>query len=142
MTITKTEAIRIRKLIEHAMKLIDDRTASEAVTLLPHMKYDGALISAGTPIEWNGTVKRASVDLWDTEENNPDNAPALWADIDYIDGVRKIPVTDSGIFDATLAFAENEEGYFTVDDTIYISKVNGNVYTPERYPNNWKKKEG
>jgi len=39
MTITKTEAVRIRKLIEGVMKSVDDKTASEAVTLLPHMGY-------------------------------------------------------------------------------------------------------
>lgn len=136
MTITKTEAIRLRKLIEHAMKLIDDKTASEAVTLLPHMKYDGALISAGTPISWNGIVKRAVVDLWDTEESNPDNAPTLWVDIDYKEGYRIIPVTIT----VTTAFNEGEYGWWS-DGFLYKSKVNNNVYTPEQYASNWEKKE-
>ena len=82
MTVTKKEAIRLRKLIEFAMTSVDDKTASEAATLLPDMKYDGALIKAGTPINWNGAVKRATVDLWDTEANNniqtPVQYPSNW----------------------------------------------------------------
>lgn len=131
MTITKNEAIRIRKLIEKAMKLIDDKTASEAVTLLPHMKYDGALISAGTPIEWNGVVKRAAVDLWDTEVNNPNNAPALWVSIEYKDGYRIIPA----VITVTTAFSKGEYGW--CGDVLYMSKVDNNVYTPEQYAGNW-----
>ena len=131
MTITKNEAIRIRKLIEKAMALIDDKTASEAATLLPHMKYDGALISAGTPIEWSGVVKRAAVDLWDTETNNPDNAPALWVNIAYKDGYRIIPT----VITVTTAFSKGEYGWY--DDVLYMSKVDNNVYTPEQYAYNW-----
>lgn len=135
MTITKDEAIRLRKLIEHAMKLIDDKTASEAVTLLPHMKYDSALITAGTPIDWNGKVKRAAVDVWDTEENNPDNAESLWIDIDYKDGYRIIPA----VITVTTMFTKGEYGWWGED--LYESLVDNNVYTPEQYAGNWQKKE-
>ena len=135
MTITKSEAIRLRKLIESAMKLIDDKTASEAVTLLPHMKYDGALILAGTPIDWEGKVKRAAVDIWDTEENNPDNAETLWLDIDYKDGYRIIP----SAITVTTMFANGECGWW--GDDLYESLVDNNVYTPEQYASNWQKKD-
>lgn len=131
MTITKTEAIRLRKLIEKAMILIDDKTASEVVTLLPRMKYDNALISAGTPIEWNGAVKRAAVDLWDTEANNPDNAPLLWIDIEYKDGYRIIPAVIAVI----TAFGEGEYGWW--GDVLYMSKVSNNVYAPKQFAGNW-----
>lgn len=133
----RDEALKIREMIEKASTSLEDNDASVAPELFPQLKYNGALIAANTRINWNGTVKKAKVDLWDTETNNPDNAPTLWDDIDYIDGVRKIPVTDSGIFDASLAFSENEEGYSTVDDTVYVSKVSGNVYTPQLVPTNW-----
>lgn len=95
------------------------------------MKYDGSLIPAKTRINWHGTLKRASVDIWDTESNNPDNAPTLWEDIAYRDGFRIIPE----VITATLAFAEGECGWW--GDTLYRSKVNGNVYTPATYPDNW-----
>lgn len=120
---------------------LDDATASTVIPLYGGMEYTGDLIKAGTRINWDGTLKRAAVDLWDRPENNPDNAPNLWTDVDYIDGVRKIPATDSGIFDASLAFSAGEEGYSTADGLVYVSQVNGNVYTPQLVPTNWKAKE-
>ena len=131
MTVTKKEAIRLRKLIELAMTTVDDKTASEAATLLPDMKYDGALIKANTPINWKGAVKRAGSDLWDTEENNPDNAPTLWKDINYKDGIRIIPENIS----VTELFSAGELGWW--GDVLYKSKVDNNPYTPEQYPDNW-----
>lgn len=134
---TKDKAVKLRLLIEQAAVSLPDKEASEGAELFPRLTGDGALVKAGTRINWNGTVKKAAVDLWDTTENDPEHAPALWVDVDYVDGVRKIPQTDSGIFDVTLAFAEGEDGYSAVDSMIYTSKVNGNVYTPQLVPDNW-----
>lgn len=111
--------------------ITDDATASRAVEFHPEMQYDGKLIPVKTRINWNGKLKRAAVDVWDTEGNNPDNAPALWEDISYRDGFRIIPE----IITATLAFSEDEYGWW--GDKLYRSKVNGNVYNPNVYPDNW-----
>lgn len=111
--------------------ITDDATASRAVEFHPEMQYNGELIPAKTRINWNGQLKRAAVDIWDTPENNPDNAPTLWEDISYRDGFRIIPETIT----ATLAFSEGECGWWK--DKLYRSKVNGNVYNPEVYPGNW-----
>lgn len=125
------KARQMRPIIEQAAASLDDKTASTAATLFPRLKGDGSLISAGTRINWNGTVKKAAVDLWDTAENNPDNAPSLWADLDYRDGYRIIPE----IITAALAFAEGECGWW--GDVLYRSKVSGNVYTPAVRPDDW-----
>lgn len=82
------EALKLRAIIESAAVSLDDKTASEGAVLFPRLKQDGSLVSAGTRINWNGTIKRAAVDLWDTEENNPDNAPDLWNDLEYREGYR------------------------------------------------------
>lgn len=111
--------------------ITDDATASRAVEFHPGMKYDGSLIPAKTRINWHGTLKRSAVDIWDTKENNPDNAPTLWEDIAYRDGFRIIPE----VITATLAFSEGKCGWW--GDKLYRSKVNGNVYTPAVYPDNW-----
>ena len=111
--------------------ITDDATASRAVEFHPTLKEDGALVSAGTRINWKGKLKRAAVDLWDTAENNPDNAPTLWADLAYKNGYRIIPETIT----VTTAFADGECGWW--GDTLYRSKVAANVYTPAVYPDNW-----
>lgn len=128
---TRKEALRLRAIVEQAASSLDDKTASTAGMLFPKLKQDGALIKAGTRINWNGTLKRAAVDLWDTQENNPGNAPTLWEDIAYRDGYRIIPATIT----AGTAFALGECGWW--GDTLYRSKLAANVYTPEQYPAGW-----
>lgn len=119
-------------IIQNIQTIItDDATASRAVEFHPGMKYDGALIPAKTRINWHGRLVRSAVDIWDTEENNPDNAPALWEDIAYRDGFRIIPETIT----ATLAFSTGECGWW--GDRLYESLIDGNVYTPDVYPQGW-----
>ena len=130
---TRNEALRLSTIVEQAAASLPDKEASEGAALFPRLKQDGALVKAGTRINWNGTIKKSSVDLWDTEGNNPDNAPKLWEDIDYRDGYRIIPETIT----VTTAFSQDECGWW--GDALYRSKVNSNVYTPAVYPDNWEK---
>ena len=125
------KARKLRKIIESAIYSVDDKTSSEAVELLPILKNDNSLIKAGTRINYKGAVKKATVDLWDTEANNPDNAPTLWEDILYKDGYRIIP----DVINVTTMFAKDEIGWWK--DKLYKSLVDSNVYTPEQYAQNW-----
>ena len=133
MNMTLKQARALRKAILEAAPSLSDKTASTVPMMFDGMKYDGELIKVGTRINWNGVVKKAVTDLWDTEENNPDNAPTLWADLDYRDGYRLIPETIT----VTTAFAKDECGWW--GDELYKSKVDANVYNPEVYPTNWEK---
>lgn len=128
---TRAEARRLRAAMMQGSTSLDDKTASTAPDMFPRLKEDGSLVSAGTRINWGGAVKKAAVDLWDTAENNPDNAPTLWADIDYKDGFRIIPE----VITVTTAFAKDECGWW--NDVLYRSLVDNNVYTPEQYAQNW-----
>lgn len=127
------KARMLRSIIEGAVQSLDDAQASQAATLFPGLKGDGSLVRAGTRIHWGGVVKRATVDLWDTTNNDPVNAPDLWEDLEYREGIRIIPETIT----ATLAFAKGEKGWWK--DEVYISKLEGNVYTPAAYPDGWEK---
>ena len=128
---TRKEALRLRAIVEQAAASLDDQTASEGTELFPRLKQDGALVKAGTRVNWDGTLKRAAVDLWDTEANNPDNAPMLWEGIAYRDGFRVIPQTIT----AGTAFAMDECGWW--GDTLYRSTISNNVWTPEQYSTGW-----
>ena len=130
---TRARAIQLRAVIEQAAQTLDEKTISEAPELCRALKQDGSLVRAGTRINWNGTIKKAAVDLWDTEVNGPDHAPSLWADIAYRDGYRIIPETIT----VTTAFSKGEKGWWT-DGKLYESKVDSNVYTPAQYADNWK----
>ena len=128
----RAEAIHLRSIVEQATKSLDDKTASTAVSLYPAMRYDGGLIRAGTRINWRGTLKRAAVDLWDREDNDPDHAPTLWEDIQYRDGYRIIP----DVITVGLAFSAGERGWW--GDVLMESIPDNNVYTPEEYAANWR----
>lgn len=131
----RAEALKLRAIVEQAAVSLDDKTASEAATLFPRLKQDGALIAAGTRINYGGTVKRAAVDLWDTEENTPDNAPALWEDLAYREGIRIIPE----VITAGTAFAKDELGWW--GDVLYRSTMDANVWTPETNAAGWEEEK-
>ena len=127
---------RARELRKSAMfgaVNFDDKQASEVSSLYPEMTYGGELIKAGTRINFGGKLFKAVVDLWDTEGNNPENAPTLWEEITYREGVRIIPE----VITAATAFALGELGYFEADGKVYKSLVEANVYTPAAYPQGW-----
>lgn len=127
----RAEALKLRAIVEQAAVSLDDKTASEGAMLFPRLKQDNSLIAAGTRINYNGTVKRAAVDLWDTAENTPDKAPALWEDLAYRDGIRIIP----DVITAGTAFAKDELGWW--GDVLYRSIMDANVWTPEANAAGW-----
>ena len=120
-----------RRNIVFGSESLDDKLASETPELFDKLNENGELVPVGTRINWNGTLKRASVDLWDTKENNPDNAPTLWEDILYKNGIRIIPE----VITVGTAFSKDELGYW--QDTLYKSLLDNNVWTPEANPSGW-----
>lgn len=126
---------RLHTVITASRELVDDKTASIAPELFGELNEDGSLVEHGTRINWNGMLKRAAVDLWDTRENNPDNAPALWEDIAYRAGHRMIPE----VITVGLAFSKGETGWW--EDVLYRSKKDNNVYTPAVRPEDWEAAE-
>lgn len=111
---------------------ISEATASMHPDLFPKLNENGNLIRRGSHINWNGVIKRAANDLWDTEDNNPDNAPTLWESIEYIEGYRIIP----DVITAGTAFTKDECGWWK--DELYRSIYEGsNVWTPDALPAGW-----
>lgn len=131
--LTKADAIAFRKQILTAAAVIDDKGASMVLDFYSDLKYLGGLVLAGTRINHNGVLYKAAVDLWDREENNPDNAPDLWEKIMYHEGVRIIPE----VITVTTAFVLGELGFWEADGKTYKSLLDANVYTPAAYPQGW-----
>lgn len=131
---TKNEALRIRAQVEAGAAALPDQEASREPTLTRTMHFDGALIPAGTRIEWGRMLYRAAVDLWDTEYNTPSSAPGLWEPVLYRDGIRIIPE----IITAGLAFSFGEQGWW--GDMLYRSVLPGertNTWNPDEYSSAW-----
>ena len=121
-----------RKNILLSSESLDDKVASTTPELFGKLNENGELVKVGTRINWRGVLKRAAVDLWDTKENNPDNAPSLWEDILYKDGIRIIPETIT----VGTAFMKDELGWYE-DTLLYKSLIDNNVWTPTAYPAGW-----
>ena len=128
---TRSEAQAFINALVSLRESATDEQASTVACLYPTLKQSNELIKAGTRINHNGTIKRASVDLWDTETNSPDNAPALWEDIAYKSGYRIIPETIT----AGTAFSKDEKGWWK--DVLYISLIDNNVWTPQQNSAGW-----
>lgn len=131
---TREQAVLIRRAVVNGGEMLDDREVSIAPQVLEPLRESGSLIPAGTRIPWGSGIKRARVDLWDVEENNPDNAPELWSDVLYRDGIRVIPA----VITVDAAFSYGEIGWW--GDVLMRSILPGertNVYTPEEYPSAW-----
>lgn len=117
--------------------ITDDAVASRAVEFHPVLRQDKVqtadtpLIRAGTRIRWGDGLKKAAVDLWDTEANNPENSPTLWADLRYKNGFRII----DEVLTVTTAFSNGELGWW--GDDLFRSKKDSNVYTPAVRPEDW-----
>ena len=127
------ELTEIKATTSAIVEGVSDEAAVLAPDMFPTMKNNNELIKAGTRINWNGKVKRASVDVWDRTENNPDASPLLWEDINQIGEYREIP----DIITAGLAFANNEFGWW--HGVLYKSLIDNNVWTPDEYPTAWEK---
>ena len=128
---TETQARAIRQILVNGSASLTDAAVSMAPECLDRMTYDGSLIKHGTRINWGGEIKRAAVDLYDREDQDPAHAPTLWEDVLYRLGYRIIPATIT----VGLAFSEGEIGW--CGDVLHRSKVDNNVYTPAEYPDNW-----
>jgi hypothetical protein len=130
---TRAKALKIRALAMDSAVEMDDVGASNVPEMFPKLKGDGSLVTAGTRINWNGQLKKAAVDLWDTPENDPDHAPTLWEDINYTNGCRTIPE----VITVTTVFAKGERGWWR--GAVYESLYDNNVWNPEQFAAGWAK---
>ena len=130
----RSEALRLRALIEQATASLPDKEASEGAMLFPRLKHDGGLVKVGTRINWDGTIKRASVDLWDTEGNDPDHDPTLWEDISYKQGYCIL----TGPITASNPVQVDEICWY--QDCLYKNILGvASAYLPDEYPQGWEK---
>lgn len=133
----RTEAIRMREIIEMAMEGVADKEGVEAVTLFSSAPdgdawWDGHLMEAGTRIRFGDQLYRANNALYAHRHYAPDQAPDLWEAIQYRDGYRVI----SGPISAANPVQPGEIVW--VEDTKWrnISGI-ATSYLPTEYPAGW-----
>lgn len=139
--LTDSEILRIDMRQRINTLTIDNQTAGRMIDYFPTQKEvcaEGALIPAKTRIRDDkdaSVIWRSNVDLWNTDENSPANAPTLWDRISYHEGIRIIP----DVIPATLAWMNGELGWR--DGHVYKSGMDGNVYLPSAAGALWEQME-
>ena len=126
----QAEALRIA--MDKAGACLTDEQAAEAKELYPLWAADTAYVV--------GDKRRSADKLWkclqahtSQAEWEPENAPALWAEIAPAGEYREIK--DNML--PTEAFALDEIGWYGEKTNLYKSKMAGNTYTPVTYPDGW-----
>ena len=132
--ITKSKALQIRKLMMQSAQTLDDIDASSLPEAFPSLSGEGEVIPAGTRINWKGKVRKAKLDLVDTNESNPDNSPEKWEIVSYKNGFRDI----QDAIDSALSFATGKLGVWNGE--VYESLYDNNIWNPAQFPAGWKKK--
>jgi hypothetical protein len=145
MAWTREKAFRYRALVEKAMasSSLTDAEASEVPTMFPAWED----LPEGYEFKKEDVEKRPRVLYCDklyavTEQHKkqadwtPDVAVSLYEYVAYRDGYREIPEHITAVH----PFRAGEEG-IDVQDVVWVSKYDNNVYTPAQYEANWTRKE-
>lgn len=130
--LTEQVQTKTAKLLNIATALPDE-LAVQHPDLYDPMLYTGEPITAGTRINWRGSIAKANVTLWDREDNDPEHAPDLWTVLQVQGGYRVIP----NPIPATETFAPGEIGLWE-DGKLYKSiHPSPHAWTPAEYPEAW-----
>lgn len=137
MTKTELTAAVNARLAETsaALSKLDDETALDVTALFPAWAV-GKAYAVDERIRYGEKLYRC-VQAHTSQDNwTPDATPALWAEVAK---PGEIPVwkQPTGAQDA---YNKGDKVHYpTINDPVYESLIDANVYSPEAYPAGWKK---
>lgn len=126
---TRSEAIRFRRMIEQASAWTDDADALEMVELFPRWYCPKAYI-VGERISYDGLLYKCVQAHTSQTDWTPDATPALWVRV----SVEEFPewVQPQGSADAYMTGDK-----VSFEGKHYVSLIDGNVWSPSVYPAGW-----
>lgn len=125
----RSQAIKLRAMIEKAAVSLDDSDALEAVELFKSW-YSGIAYLADERVQYNGKLYRCVQSHTSQADWEPDRTPALWTEVAK---PGEIPVwkQPTGAQDAYMT--GDKVHYPTADDPVYASIVDNNTWAPTVY---------
>lgn len=125
----REELLKIRRMIEKASVSLGDEDALEAVELFPAWAV-GMDYSVNDRVQFNGKLYRCVQAHGSQPDWTPDATPALWTEVAK---PGEIPVwrQPTGAQDAYNT--GDKVHYPTIDDPVYESTVDSNVWAPDVY---------
>ena len=125
----RAEAIALRKKIELASAWTDDADALECIELFPHWQ-PGRHVIIGERLQYNGRLYKCLQEHTTQADWPPDLTTALWTEISLDEWPEWKQPTGA-------ADAYNTGDKVTFEGAHYISTINGNVWSPDVYPDGW-----
>lgn len=137
--ITRAQAKAMRRVIEaHNGALTDEEVVAAPQMLAAWVT--GKAYAAGDRVQYNGVAYKCLQAHTSQDDWTPAAAPSLWAKI-LIPDPEVIPVWEQP--DSTNPYMKGDKVHYpTIDDPVYMSTIDGNVWSPEAYPAGWEKVEG
>ena len=123
----RSEAIRIRGIIEMAMQFVDDTIALSVVTLFPKWTT-GTTYDANARVKHNDVLYRCLSAHTSQDDWAPEVAPSLWAKV-LIPDANVIPEWEQP--DSTNPYMNGDK--VTHNEKIWVSVVDNNVWEPGVY---------
>ena len=128
----RTDAIKIRHMIDRAAALLPDNAAAECPDLFP--TFDAVLgqkLPAGFKLQDGGILYAVIQEHTTQADWRPAAAPALFKVVPKDGEIREI--TDP--IPAENPFMKGEKGRWKGE--VYVSQIDNNVWTPDAYPAGW-----
>lgn len=126
---TRKQAYALRALIEKAAVSLPDEDALEAVELFPLWK-PATEYAVDIRIRFEGKLYKCVQAHTSQEDWTPDITPALWVDVAE-PGTIPVWRQPTGAHDAYMK--DDLVHYPEIDDPVYISLIDNNVYAPDQY---------
>lgn len=130
---TRTELLKIRRMIEKAAVSLTDDDALETPELFPEWAI-GISVTAGDRYRYDGKLYRCNQAHTTQADWAPDATPALWTDVAE-PGTIPVWRQPTGAQDAYNT--GDKVWYPDVDTTVYESLIDANTWSPEAYPQGW-----
>lgn len=127
-SLTREQAVSLRKLIEKAVQLLDDSDALEAVTLYEKWSGDSKQYKAGQRLQHEGILYTVLQDHTSQPTWTPTDAPSLFAKV-LIPDPTVIPEWEQP--DSTNPFMKGNK--VTHNGKTWISDIDNNVWEPGVY---------
>ena len=129
----RSELLKIRSMIEKASVSLADNDALEAVELFPAWQ-EGMSYVAGQRVRYDEKLYRVVQPHVSQADWLPPDTPALYTDIAE-PGTIPVWRQPTGAQDAYMI--GDMVHYPTIDDPVYVSTIDNNVWSPEEYPQGW-----
>ena len=120
--------------IDTAGAMLTDEQAIEVIDLYDEWAVNKQ-VYAGNRVQFEGKLYKVLQDHTTQADWTPDVTPALYVEVAPEGQYREIKENML----STEAFAKGEIGWWKEKDNLYESLFDGNVYTPDSYPNGWQK---